>query len=140
MEEKEFDSLMREHNIRSTAVRRMIYNIMSSAHGLLSALDIEIALETVDRSTITRTLALFHEAGLIHLIDDGTGAAKYEVCNSHDHHFHSDMHPHFHCRRCGHTFCLSDIPLPPIKVPEGYLVEGMNFTISGLCSVCSSKP
>lgn len=143
MEEQEFESIMREHNIRPTAVRRMIYNVVADAPGLLSALDIEIVLDTVDRSTITRTLSLFHSAGLIHLIDDGTGTSKYEVCHSHNHdnhESHSDMHPHFHCRKCGRTLCLSEQSLPTINLPEGYIGEGMNLTVSGLCRACASKP
>ena len=40
------------------------------------------ALDTVDKSTIYRTITLFLAHHLIHGIDDGTGSLKYAVCRT----------------------------------------------------------
>ncbi|MDE6409155.1 MAG: transcriptional repressor [Muribaculaceae bacterium] len=127
---------MKEHGIRPTAVRLMIGRVLDSADHPMSSLEIEMALDTVDRSTITRTLAIFGEKSLIHIIEDGSGASKYEICTSDHEETSSDMHLHFHCRKCGQTNCLP-IPIPDVNLPGGFKAETANFTITGLCDKCN---
>lgn len=129
---------MKEHGIRPTAVRIMIGRLLESADHPMSSLDIEMALDTVDRSTITRTLAIFSDNGLIHVIEDGSGAAKFEICSSDHEEESSDMHLHFHCHKCGRTSCLP-IPIPDVEMPSGFLAESANFTITGICSRCNKQ-
>lgn len=138
MEEDILLTKMSDHGVRPTAVRIMIGRLLESTDHPLSSLDIEMALDTVDRSTITRTIALFNEKGLIHTIEDGSGAAKYEICIS-DHTHKSDMHLHFHCRKCGMTTCLHSIPIPEISLPEGFVAESANFTLTGICDRCNTQ-
>ncbi len=128
---------MNEHGVRPTAVRLMIGRLLYSADHPLSSLDIEMALDTVDRSTITRTLAIFSEKGLIHIIEDGSGSAKFEICTADHKKDSSDMHLHFHCRKCGKTSCLHSIPIPEVSLPPGFIPESANFTITGICSECN---
>lgn len=128
-----------EHSgVRPTAMRLLIYRMMSKSDGPLSSLDMETALETADRSTISRTLATFLEHDLIHAIDDGSGSVKYEVCRSSHHHSVDDLHVHFHCSECGKTFCLPD-PVPHVALPDGFIMENVNYVISGKCDKCASK-
>lgn len=135
MNEDQLIKKMQEHGVRPTAVRMMIGRFLDSADHPMSALEIEMALDTVDRSTITRTLAIFGENSLIHVIEDGSGASKYEICASDHNEEPSDMHLHFHCRKCGKTTCLP-IPIPEITLPPGFLAESANFTITGVCENC----
>ena len=79
-----------DHGVRPTAVRNMLLSALSAHHGPVSAQELEIELDTVDRSTISRSLATFAEAGLLHIIDDGTGIPKYECCPSERHHTAAD--------------------------------------------------
>lgn len=129
-------SKMKNHGVRPTAVRVMVGRLLDSADHPMSSLEIEMALDTVDRSTITRTLAIFSENGLVHIVEDGSGAAKYEICTSDHNEKDSDMHLHFHCVNCGRTMCLP-IPIPAITLPEGFTAESANFTISGRCDICN---
>ncbi len=127
-----------EHaGVRPTAMRLLIYKVLGKSGYPLSSLDLETELETVDRSTISRTLAIFLEHDLIHAIDDGSGSVKYEVCRSHHHHSVDDLHVHFHCTVCGKTFCLPD-PVPHIKLPDGFITENINYVITGKCKNCAS--
>ena len=112
--------------------------MMSKSDGPLSSLDMETALETADRSTISRTLATFLEHDLIHAIDDGSGSVKYEVCPSSHHHSVDDLHVHFHCSECGKTFCLPD-PVPHVALPDGFIMENINYVVTGKCNKCASK-
>lgn len=138
MTENELIERLEGAGIRPTAVRLMIGRILDAVDHPVSTLEIEQALDTVDRSTISRSLVLFHEKGLLHMVEDGSGAAKYEFCDgSHDEE-ESDLHLHFHCRKCGRTLCLHSVPLPPTPLPEGFLQESANFTVTGICDKCNS--
>lgn len=130
---------VRCHGIRPTALRLLILSALDNRRNPVSALDLELELDTVDRSTITRTLAVFAEKGLIHLIDDGTGIPKYESCPSCHHHIKEDMHVHFHCQSCGRTYCLPEIAVPQVELPADFIVERTNYTLTGICSSCSMK-
>lgn len=123
--------------VRPTAVRLLIYRLMLKASHPLSSLDIETILETVDRSTISRTLTIFIEHDLIHPIDDGSGSVKYDACLSAHGHTVSDMHVHFRCVVCGKTFCLPSTAVPPVNLPDGYVMESVNYVITGKCPSCS---
>lgn len=128
---------MSNAGVRPTAVRLLIYRYMKTSDNPVSSLDIEAALETVDRSTISRALTIFLEKDIIHSIDDGSGLLKYEVCRGeHDHSIH-DMHVHFRCTKCGKTVCLPTTAIPEVKLPEGFVAVNANYVISGLCDKCS---
>lgn len=126
------------HNIRPTAVRILILRTLFESERPMTSHDIEQKLSTVDRSSITRAISLFVDKGLIHPIDDGSGASKYELCPA-DSHSHRDMHPHFRCRNCDQTFCISDQQIPSIELPENFQAEKINYVITGTCPDCSQK-
>lgn len=126
-----------DHGVRPTAVRNMLLSALSAHHGPVSAQELEIELDTVDRSTISRSLATFAEAGLLHIIDDGTGIPKYECCPSERHHTAADSHAHFHCIRCGATLCLEELHVTAPQLPEGFEVQDISYVITGLCPKCS---
>lgn len=126
--------ILDRHGIRPTPVRVLIYRTLARAQSPMSGLELETALDTVDRSSITRSLALFQKQGIVRTIDDGSGAARFELAND------SGMsHPHFHCRQCRRTFCLDSADVTPPLLPPGYQAEAVNMTIRGLCPDCSHK-
>lgn len=69
-----------------------------------SLLDLENDLDTVDKSTIYRTITLFLTHHLIHAIDDGSGSLKYAVCSNDCNCEVDDLHTHFYCEKCHRTF------------------------------------
>lgn len=130
---------MKDHGIRPTALRLLIARELEAAKAPMSGGDLEIRLDTVDRSTITRTIALFCEKGFVHVIKDGSDSSKYELCKSHGAARCDDLHVHFHCERCGRTECLSDILLPALQLPEGYMSRSASYVVSGLCADCAKR-
>ena len=92
-----------------------------------------------DRVTLYRTLHSFEEKGLVHSIHDVSGAVKYalcqEACNEHQHH---DNHMHFSCTACGQTFCLNEVNVPALPLPEGYKAESLHFSAQGICNACAN--
>lgn len=140
-----------EHNgVRPTPARILTVRALDNAGGLMTSLQIEDALQTVDRSSISRTLSLFVRRGLVHTVDDGTGAVKYELCRA-PHHAHghdkdgaaalpvndADLHPHFHCVECGRTYCINGVAIPRIALPEGFSPLTASMVIHGVCADCA---
>lgn len=139
MKDEELTYRLISQGIRPTAVRLLIGRFLKASDHPVSSLEIETALDTVDRSTITRALTLFLEKGIIHAIEDGSGSAKYEMCLTDDVMEDNDRHLHFHCRVCGRTVCLHSIPVIIPELPDGFSPESANFTITGICDRCAPK-
>ena len=59
------DKLVRR-DIKPTAIRLLVIKEMMQAERAVSLLDLETLLDTVDKSTISRTIALFLSHHLIH--------------------------------------------------------------------------
>ena len=130
------EQILLDAGVNPTAARMMIIHTLAQAERPLSMLEIGDALETVDKSVISRTLALFREHQLVHQLEDGSDSTRYELCTSADHEHHDDVHVHFHCVRCGRTFCLEDIPVPEVKLPDGFEAHYTNFVVKGICKNC----
>ena len=140
MNEADLELRMKEHGVRPTAMRLLVLRALTEATGTLTLRDLEDVLAPADKSTLFRTLTLFQEHHLVHTIEDGTGSTRYEACLSHtSHQEKDDQHVHFHCTRCGSTFCLTETPIPPVTLPEGYEAETANFVMTGLCPRCARR-
>ena len=107
MEEKVYLDKLAKRDIKPTAIRLLILKSMMEAGRAVSQLDLETLLDTVDKSTISRTITLFLSHHLIHSIDDGSGSWKYAVCDDACNCVLKDLHSHFYCERCHRTFCLA---------------------------------
>ena len=125
--------------VRVTAVRLLVWRQVR--HGFSDAFslaDLEAALPTVDRSTLFRTLSTFTEAHLLHEIDDGSGSQKYCVCSTCDTH-RCEGHVHLTCTRCHRTFCLTDVRIPAVPLPEGWEAVEAEYVVKGVCPACGRE-
>lgn len=136
MSGEEIEKILRFSGIRPTPVRILVMKLLQDASHPMSSVEIETALQTVDRSSITRTLASFCDNRLIHQIQDGSGSMRYEICRESKESHHDDVHAHFHCRHCGRTYCLHDISPKMPCLPDGFSGEDISYIISGLCPEC----
>ena len=90
-----------------------------------------------------RTLTTFAAHHLVHIVEDGSGLAKYALCADDCHCGEdendelADLHTHFYCERCQRTFCLRGVPVPIPKLPEGFSVRTVGFVVKGICDKCS---
>ncbi len=133
------DELMAEHDIRPTANRLMIARILSESARPLSMTEIEDRADTIDKSNIFRALVIFREKHFVHTIEDGSDNVRYELCYGSDAPGESvddDEHCHFYCEKCHRTFCLENIPVPEVVLPQGYVKRSVNYVIKGLCPDC----
>lgn len=138
-DEKKYLDMLARRDIQPTAIRLLVLDAMMQARQSLSLTDLDNALDTVDKSTIYRTLTLFLEHHLIHSIDDGTGSFKYAVCHDDCSCAVGDLHTHFHCERCNRTFCFSNLPAPMVKLPKGFTIDSINYVLKGLCPECAAQ-
>jgi len=118
-------------------MRELVLDILAEQKMAISLSDLEQKFHKSDKVTLYRTLKTFEEKKLIHSIDDGTGAVKYALCKESCQCHPEDLHVHFFCLKCQHTFCLSDIPIPSIKLPVNFSVKTVNMVIKGICSSCN---
>lgn len=129
--------LLARHEIRPTAVRLLILREIGAFQDTFSMADLEAALDSVDKSTIFRTLTLFADRHLLHVIEDGSGSTKYCLCRN-DHACGVDeLHCHFYCEACQKTFCLDHIHVPAVRYPAGFEVRQVDYLLRGRCSECA---
>ena len=114
---------LQAHGIHPTAARILVLQKLSELTHPVSMTELETELETMDKSTIFRTLNVLLEHHAIHSFEDGSGSTKYEIC------------------RCEstRTFCIEDVKIPVVALPEGYRIETINYTVKGLCPECSKR-
>lgn len=132
------DSLLKKGNIRPTAVRSLVYKFLLENDAAKGLSDIENHFVKSDRTTLYRTIKTFEDKGIVHQIDDGTGTAKYALCEEGCNcEIETDLHLHFHCNACDKTICLTDHKIPEINLPTGYTAENANLVIKGICDKCT---
>ena len=132
----EIGIFLKSKGITPTPVRMLVYRSLRDSSSPRSLSDLETELESVDKSTISRTLSLFRDHHLLHSFNDGSGSVKYELCLAHDHESDDDTHVHFRCEKCGETYCFPTISVPYINLPEGYKAHEYNYVITGICKEC----
>ncbi|MCX2738349.1 Fur family transcriptional regulator [Pontibacter anaerobius] len=132
--------LLSDYGLRKTGCRlQVLQQFLQNDHALSHA-DLERLIgKDYDRVTIYRTLYSFEDKGLIHSIKDVSGAIKFALCepDTCSQHKHRDNHIHFNCNTCGQTFCLNDVDIPLLTLPEGYMADRLHFSAEGTCKGCS---
>lgn len=130
-------NILEKKEIKPTATRILILRAMREFNSAFSLGDLENKLISVDKSTISRAIHLFHEKQLIHNFDDGSGSIKYSVCKDGCNCELDELHVHFYCNYCKSAFCLDNIIIPPIELPDNIQIESVNFVIKGYCGKCN---
>ena len=127
------------HGYRLTSPRWLVWSVLRSATGHLTAEEIarqvNAADPTVNISSVYRSLTLFEDLDLIresHLgIDD---AARWEIA-------HPDDHFHLVCRLCGrvdhHAGELVDQIRSHLGDHHDFTADGVDLVVTGICSDCA---
>ena len=139
MDESTCVKMLEKHGIRPTSNRIVVLKALAAAMNPSSISDLENKIVTIDKSGIFRSLMLFREHRLVHVLEDGDGGVKYELCLSHDENEDEDMHVHFYCEQCHRLFCLDDMPVPQVDLPEGYSMTTVNYVVKGTCPQCAER-
>ena len=135
---EELERILNEHGIKPTANRLLVLKALAESNRPVTMAELEDTIDTIDKSGIFRTLTLFNENHLLHQVDDGCEGVRYELCHAHGD-VDDDRHVHFHCEVCHRTFCLEEIPVPAVALPNGFQPETVNYMIKGVCPQCAKK-
>jgi Fur family transcriptional regulator, ferric uptake regulator len=134
--QNKIENQLKDRHIKPTAMRELVLSVLSEQNTAISLAELEQNFEKAERTTLYRTLKTFEENKLIHSIDDGTGSVKYALCKETCHCNPEDLHVHFLCTKCQHTYCLNDIAIPTISLPVNFKLETINMVVKGICANC----
>ena len=130
------EKILAAAGIRPTAIRIMVMKEIISMGYAFTLAEMEDRLDTVDKSTLFRTLTLFMEHRLVHEVCNGSTSRLYCRCECKGPH---TSHIYFTCKSCGKTFSIKDVDTSSIPHPNGFVVEDTNCVMTGLCSVCAKR-
>ncbi len=133
----ELEKKLRLREIHPTAMRILVLDELGKSDSALSLSELESHFEQADKTTLYRTMKTFQKHKLVHSIEDGTGSLKYALCEEDCECIPEHSHAHFHCNKCGATFCMKDVSLPRISLPKKFKAEETNLVVKGLCEKCN---
>lgn len=139
MDEKRCTELLLRHGVKPTANRIVVVKALADIDRPLSLSELEYKILSIDKSGVFRALTLFRERHLVHVIEDGGDGVRYELCRSDADGEDDDMHVHFFCERCHRTFCMEDVHIPQVPLPDGYVMSTANYVVKGLCPACADE-
>ena len=131
--------ILEKKGVKLTPNRVLVLRAMLGAGRPLSLSELEVMLDSVDRSSIFRVLTMFADRHVVHELEDGSGMAKYEVCSGEEECTIEDMHVHFYCESCHRTYCFRDMHIPEIELPEGFRMDSVNYMVKGICPMCAGE-
>lgn len=120
---------------RNTVARSQIFDLINASESALSHAEIQAQLDNIcNRVTIYRVLDRLVDEGLVHKAVTTQGEVKFAAT-----HQGSDNcnHIHFSCEICKTVLCVENAALD-FSLPEGYQINQMNFSLSGVCPKCSN--
>jgi Fur family ferric uptake transcriptional regulator len=134
------EAILASKKIHPTAMRLLVLDYLLQQSAAVSLQQLDAGFRRADRVTLYRTLKTFAERGLVHAIQDGSGATRYALCSDAcSNGQHQDLHLHFHCTRCGETYCLPKTQIPEVSLPDRFSVEELSLTARGICDCCSNQ-
>lgn len=137
MDNSEIEKLLTAKGVRPTSNRILVLRELLRASNPLSLADLEELLGySLDKASIFRVLELFAEKDVAHVIEGGSRSLKYEPCLTTGHHSMEDQHVHFHCEKCRKTYCLDNVKVPKVEMPEGFKSHSISYMIKGICPEC----
>ncbi len=125
-------SYLREAGIKPSVQRLKIFEYLTNSlshptvDNIFNALSSEIP--TLSKTTVYNTLKLFHQQGIIIIINIEDNETRYDADTSY--------HGHFKCEICKE---VKDFPIPKhekISSLEGHDISESHFYIKGVCAKC----
>lgn len=138
--QQQFTELLRSKKLRVTQPRLAVLDVISNSQAAVSQPELEKLLgHEIDRVTLYRCLAAFEEKGILHKVFDLHGTAAYALCSaSCTTHRHVDQHVHFICTKCNSVYCLDEVLIPAVTIPEDYVLDSIGVNVTGTCAACKS--
>lgn len=133
---EELASKFKEEGLRMTPQRQVVFEILQSSDGHPSAeavfAEARAKLPSLSLRTVYQTLHDLERLGEVHVLELGTGQARFDPGVEAAHH-------HLVCGLCGRVDDLF-AELPSLEVEpaaaKGYLVERAEVVFRGVCGSC----
>ncbi len=133
MEINKIDEYLKEHGIKPSYQRIKVldYIVKNRNHPTVDTIFKELIKEipTLSKTTIYNTLKLFHQKGVVLVINIEDNETRFDadVCN----------HGHFKCKKCGEIYDFdideNDLILPKLKE---FVIDEQHFYLKGICPKC----
>ena len=133
--------LLREHELRATAPRMAVVQLLARSARPLSCSEAleQLGSQDWDPATVYRNLVRLEEEGLARVVSRAGGMARYEFVTEAEPPEHA--HPHFVCVDCGEVSCLPAMASPHIEADERWrdAVEHASIQLQGSCPDCRER-
>lgn len=135
----QYGKLLDKYNLKKTRTRLSVLEILDGSETAVSHPILEKMLsKDTDRVTLYRVLKSFEDKCIIHKIIDKNGTSFYALCNSIDHlHHDHETHVHFNCVVCLKVYCVEDLKLSQMPLPQGFTESSKSLVIYGTCAICN---
>lgn len=133
---------LRQKKMHVTPARCALLLAFSEHQGLLSHKQVSTILGvTFDRATIYRTVEVFLQKNIIHVLPGTSPKLQYALSKGDKEYScaHPKKHIHFMCSKCGTTMCLEAVPIPPVQLPDGFTGTDIEVIIKGICCNCQKN-
>lgn len=133
--EQKLHTVLQKNNYRVTEPRKHVFSSLSAAEAALSVAEIIKLCPSVERTSIYRTLELFVELDIAHIVPHGW-KHSYELSEPFRPHHH-----HFTCDTCGSVLSImSETIENSVRqlVEQGLTITSHTFEAHGLCRDCSA--
>ena len=133
------DEMLKKAGLRKTLPRVEILKVLINAKEPVTQQQISQVLSdySPNKVTVYRTLECFLENGIVHKAFVKDRTAYFELghnCSE------KQCHPHFTCKNCHRTHCLTNVKMPMAKIEEaGFSIEHQKVELDGLCPKCSKS-
>lgn len=131
-------NLLKVKKIRETSFRLEVLSVLLDAGKPVSIEQLESKLVKFDRITLYRTIKTFIDKGLIHEILIQGESKKIALCShecKEEQHTHHLEHMHFFCEECKETYCIEEVEIPIINIPN-HKVQTFEIQAKGVCKNC----
>ncbi len=138
-----FENILMENNYKLTRQRKVILKtIISRKNWHFTAEELFAAVKEnypdIGMATIYRTLELFQNLGIVHVLDFGEGSRQYELCFEETQHHH-----HLICKKCGKLIEFSDQDLEyfekELESKYDFKITEHKLRFYGLCRECRTE-
>lgn len=132
--DNDLDRIFSRKNLRLTAPRRGLFEVLQSAKEPLSIAELAKACAHIDRVSIYRTVSLFESLNIVRSVPVGW-KQKYELTTPFKAHHH-----HLYCSGCGllidvHSTDFEKL-VADVATEHGFMPQDHTFEIKGLCKNC----
>ena len=130
----ETKALLREHGVKPSMIRIMVYDYLKStkAHPTVDDIYMRLApvMPTLSRTSIYNTVKILADAGLSKVLTIEGHQTRYDADTS--------LHGHFLCTGCARVqdFEITDVFFSKL---DGCAVEQSEVYCSGICKSCLEK-